>query len=911
MTFASEPLLQLAWTQSWQLAVLAAVVAVIVRLACRRRPQLAYLLWMLVIAKALAPPLWSSPTGAFSWATAQTLPAVLVAPPSRASQPIEPSEPRTPPAQTPAFQVPPAALAPPPQVQVASPPQPPDARLTLAAALLSLWAFGAAGSLVIVLARRIGLLRLVRRTSQAVDAASQRHFDALRRQIGPSRPVRLVFTSAPLGPAAFGWWRGTVIVPTSLVRDTTSAELAQILAHELVHLRRFDTLAGSLQLAVQIIWWFHPAVWWANRRARVERERACDEAVVAELGCRGADYARLLVQVLQWRHHLTPAILWPGMRAWDVTSARLQHVLDRSHAFRRRTPAWCLLILLVGFVVALPGKGLQLAAEPPDSAARDSDSPKPEPNDSQADEAVIAELKRLGIEVQSYMSGAPIQHYRTVTIPPAFRPTGQPLPLAKLPGLQGVRVGLQPPQGPQSSRGPQPTEAELRAQILAAKNLPPAVSLGISYTVANAGALDALESIANLERLSLVAYKVDSALGEIGTVSLPRTLRFERLANLRTLTWWGPFETDLTRLVALQKLEHLGLLGRMVEPALRPLAELKNLKSLSLTHNWNEECAVLDLTFLDGIPKLASLTVGGTYTLSDAAARRLGRHGQFRRLSVDISALSDAGLRDFAAAKQLEELYLAAARNAEKLTSAGLAALGALANLKTLRFDGQVLPHHTPLVVNDESLAGWHSLGKLQSLYIDPCRIGDAGLREIGQLKSLEKLQLTGRLHITDAGLAPLAALTKLQTLVLHKSTINGSGLSALAGLDGLQMLSLKDAPIDDRGLEEIANFDALVALDLSGTAITDRGLERLPDKLPQLERLNLARTQITDRGFEALLNHKNLRRLDATGTKLTAAFLARLLADNPELWVWIVDSMSPHSRLGDVSGKFEPIEVQ
>src|SRR5690606_13162592 len=54
-------------------AVLAVAVAAVVRWTCRRRPHLAYLLWMLVVVKAVTPPVWSSPTSVFSWALAETV----------------------------------------------------------------------------------------------------------------------------------------------------------------------------------------------------------------------------------------------------------------------------------------------------------------------------------------------------------------------------------------------------------------------------------------------------------------------------------------------------------------------------------------------------------------------------------------------------------------------------------------------------------------------------------------------------------------------------------------------------------------------------------------------------------------------------------------------------------------------
>ena len=68
MNWRIDPLIEVAWAQFWQITIVAAVVAIVVRLFCQHRPHLAYLLWMLVIAKCIIPPVWSSPTGIFSWA---------------------------------------------------------------------------------------------------------------------------------------------------------------------------------------------------------------------------------------------------------------------------------------------------------------------------------------------------------------------------------------------------------------------------------------------------------------------------------------------------------------------------------------------------------------------------------------------------------------------------------------------------------------------------------------------------------------------------------------------------------------------------------------------------------------------------------------------------------------------------
>ena len=50
----------------------AGVAGVVAWAACRRRTRLAYSLWLLVLIKALVPPLWASPLGVFSQALSET-----------------------------------------------------------------------------------------------------------------------------------------------------------------------------------------------------------------------------------------------------------------------------------------------------------------------------------------------------------------------------------------------------------------------------------------------------------------------------------------------------------------------------------------------------------------------------------------------------------------------------------------------------------------------------------------------------------------------------------------------------------------------------------------------------------------------------------------------------------------------
>jgi beta-lactamase regulating signal transducer with metallopeptidase domain len=94
-------------------------------------------------------------------------------------------------------------------------------------------------------------------------------------------PVPVKSAPSFLEPGLVGIWRPVILLPIGLSQHLTRAELDAVLAHEICHQRRHDNLLAALHMLVEGLFWFHPLVWWIGRRLCEERERACDESVVA------------------------------------------------------------------------------------------------------------------------------------------------------------------------------------------------------------------------------------------------------------------------------------------------------------------------------------------------------------------------------------------------------------------------------------------------------------------------------------------------------------------------------------------------------------------------------------------------------------------------------------------------------
>ena len=147
-----------------------------------------------------------------------------------------------------------------------------------------LWAAGAAA---LALRMMLGLLWVRRRSDPAhsrADPAWQARVTLLASRLGIGRPVRLGLVDDLPSPVTAGWWRPVVLLPASLASGMPVDLLEALLAHELAHIRRHDYLVNLAQSAIEIILFYHPAVWWLSNRIRLEREQIADDIAASMLG---------------------------------------------------------------------------------------------------------------------------------------------------------------------------------------------------------------------------------------------------------------------------------------------------------------------------------------------------------------------------------------------------------------------------------------------------------------------------------------------------------------------------------------------------------------------------------------------------------------------------------------------------
>jgi uncharacterized protein (TIGR03435 family) len=165
--------------------------------------------------------------------------------------------------------------------------------------LAALWLCGVVTVLLVWYLRWQRVSATLRR---AIPVEEGREVEVLRRleSLAKARTrIALLRSQELMEPGIFGIFRPVLLWPEGLSERLEDEHIEAILAHERMHVQRYDNLTAALHMAVEAAFWFHPIVWWVEARLVEERERACDEAVV-QLSGRPEAYAESLLKVCRF-----------------------------------------------------------------------------------------------------------------------------------------------------------------------------------------------------------------------------------------------------------------------------------------------------------------------------------------------------------------------------------------------------------------------------------------------------------------------------------------------------------------------------------------------------------------------------------------------------------------------------------
>lgn len=202
-------------------------------------------------------------------------------------------------------------------------------------ALTTLWALGTTGVLVYWLKRWQVVRRAVRSSTQA--------------NISFIAPVRL--SASQLEPVVVGILRPVLLLPQGLEERLTPEEMRAVLDHERCHVAWRDNLAASVHMVVEAVFWFHPLVWWLGSRLIHERERACDEHVLAD-GNSPENYGEGILKVCE--HYLESRLVCAAGIGGANLKQRIECIMQNSPVETLSRVRKLTLALMAGATLTVP-----------------------------------------------------------------------------------------------------------------------------------------------------------------------------------------------------------------------------------------------------------------------------------------------------------------------------------------------------------------------------------------------------------------------------------------------------------------------------------------------------------------------------------------------------------------------------
>lgn len=122
-----------------------------------------------------------------------------------------------------------------------------------------------------------------------------------RKELQIKENIQLLYlnTNMPIGPTVTGLFNPKIMLPREIVEEWTLYEIEPVIVHEMVHIKRKDLIVNWIQILLQIPFFFHPLVWFANARIRATREEICDDISIKLIDNKRKKYSTSILNVLE------------------------------------------------------------------------------------------------------------------------------------------------------------------------------------------------------------------------------------------------------------------------------------------------------------------------------------------------------------------------------------------------------------------------------------------------------------------------------------------------------------------------------------------------------------------------------------------------------------------------------------
>ncbi|MBN1290950.1 MAG: redoxin domain-containing protein [Candidatus Latescibacteria bacterium] len=163
---------------------------------------------------------------------------------------------------------------------------------------LMVYGLGVGFFLLVILHGRYTIRQWLMRSMAVEDTVVTDMFSDSVRLIGLRRSFTVRESRDITAPLSVGLFHPVVLIPEGFCSNLSTHNLRAIAFHELLHLKRYDSLIFAVTAFVRALLFFNPFVWITARKISDLAEQVCDETALEYIG-EPASYARMLTGIAE------------------------------------------------------------------------------------------------------------------------------------------------------------------------------------------------------------------------------------------------------------------------------------------------------------------------------------------------------------------------------------------------------------------------------------------------------------------------------------------------------------------------------------------------------------------------------------------------------------------------------------
>jgi bla regulator protein blaR1 len=258
------------------------------------------------------------------------------------------------------------------------------------------------GMLIFLVKLILGLLfiqRLKFNTLPFSDEQWINRFKSIEKKLSLDKRIKYLESTLVKIPMVLGYLKPVIIVPAGMLAGLPVNQIEAIIAHELAHIKRNDYLFNIFQSIIEMIYFFHPAVWYISSVVRTERENCCDD--IALTVCDGSlTYAKALVSVQELNPgKVYSAVAFSGQKKQLLN--RIKRMIMKPEMKSTQSDKYiAALIVIAGLLITTLSMSFEASSKETAPMVNDENFVNPITNYVTLRNEAIAEVKKPIVKIQ-------------------------------------------------------------------------------------------------------------------------------------------------------------------------------------------------------------------------------------------------------------------------------------------------------------------------------------------------------------------------------------------------------------------------------------------------------------------------------------------------------------------------------